>query len=58
MNPDIKELRAVERYVVVEPLPGLARITTDDAADLDPGKNAALDRICDGLLNGTSFVGV
>ena len=43
---------------VVEPLPGLARITTDDAADLDPGKNQALDRICDGLLKGTPFVGV
>jgi hypothetical protein len=42
---------------VVEPLPGLARITTDDAADLDPGRNEALDRICDGLLNGTPFVG-
>ena len=43
---------------VVEPLPGLARITTDRADDLDPGRNEALDRICDGILNGTSFVGV
>ena len=67
-RPDVERARRYAHFFffrapvpapyVVEPLPGLARITTDDAADLDPGKNAALDRICDGLLNGTSFVGV
>jgi hypothetical protein len=41
---------------VVEPVPGLARITTDDLDDLRPGANAALDRICDGILLGTSFI--
>ena len=32
---------------VVEPIPGLARLTTDNLADLEPGNNADLDRICD-----------
>ena len=36
MNPDIKDLRAIERYVVVEPLPGsfgAASITVVDIAE-------------------------
>jgi hypothetical protein len=67
-RPDVERARRYAHFFffrapvrapyVVEPLPGLARITTNDAADLDPGKNEALDRICDGLLKGTSFVGV
>jgi hypothetical protein len=40
---------------VVEPLPGLARLTVDDLDDLRPGVDPELDRICDGLLLGRSF---
>ncbi|MFN8018492.1 MAG: hypothetical protein U0P45_10250 [Acidimicrobiales bacterium] len=40
---------------VVEPLPGLARLTVDHIDQLRPGADPALDRICDGLLLGTSF---
>lgn len=40
---------------VVEPLPGLARLTVTDLDQLRPGADPALDRICDGLLLGTSF---
>ena len=42
---------------VVEPVPGLARLVVDDLDDLRPGRNADLDRICDGILTGASFVG-
>jgi hypothetical protein len=41
---------------VREPLPGLARLTVDRLEDLAPGANADLDRICSGILHGTSFV--
>lgn len=41
---------------VVEPLPGLARLTVEHLDELDPGKNAALDRICAGILDGEPFV--
>ena len=40
---------------VVEPLPGLARLTVEHLDELRPGVDPALDRICDGLLEGTSF---
>lgn len=40
---------------VVEPLPGLARLTVEHLDELRPGRNAALDRICAGLLDGASF---
>ncbi|MEY2426647.1 MAG: hypothetical protein QOI61_2219 [Actinomycetota bacterium] len=38
--------------LVTEPLPGLARLSTDEAADLAPGASAAVDRICDLILAG------
>lgn len=41
---------------VVEPFPGLARLTVDDLDELLPGRDPALDRICDGILEGHSFV--
>lgn len=41
---------------VVEPILGLARVTVDDLDELRPGRNRALDRICDGLLLGRPFV--
>lgn len=34
---------------------GLARLTVDDAAQLAPGADESLDRICDGILDGTDF---
>ena len=37
---------------VVEPLPGLARLTTTNGADLRPGADPDLDAICDLLLSG------
>jgi hypothetical protein len=37
---------------VVEPLPGLARLTTTDGRALRPGAQADLDAICDLLLSG------
>lgn len=40
---------------VIEPLPGLARLTVSSLDELAPGANPALDRICAGLLDGTSF---
>ncbi len=40
---------------VVEPIPGLARLTVDDLDRLRPGNDEALDRICAGLLDGASF---
>lgn len=41
---------------VREPLPGLARVTVSDLDELEPGRKAALDRICDGILLGQNFV--
>lgn len=41
---------------VKEPLPGLARLTIGDLADLAPGMNRDLDRLCAGILSGGSFV--
>lgn len=35
---------------VKEPLRGLARFTTDDPRQFEPGVSDALDRICDGIL--------
>jgi hypothetical protein len=35
---------------VEEHVPGLARITVDDLADLTPGKHPAVDRICASIL--------
>ena len=40
----------VEEHVL-----GLARITTRDLAELGPGQNPAVDRICDGILHGGDF---
>jgi Capsule polysaccharide biosynthesis protein len=41
---------------VVEPLPGLARLTVRDLSELEPGRSESLDRICDGILLGAPFV--
>lgn len=41
---------AVEEHVL-----GLARITAHDLADLAPGRNVDVDRICDGILGGGDF---
>jgi hypothetical protein len=41
----------VEEHVL-----GLARITVEDIADLAPGRNPAVDRICDGILGAGDFV--
>ena len=40
----------VEEHVL-----GLARITVDDLADLEPGRHPGIDRICDGILGGGDF---
>jgi hypothetical protein len=40
---------------VDEPKLGLARITTSDLADLAPGRDADLDRLCDALISGTDL---
>ena len=40
---------------VEEHVPGLVRITVDDLADLAPGADAGLDRICNGILYGGDF---
>jgi hypothetical protein len=40
---------------VIEPLPGLARVTVRHLSDLEPGKDDALDRICRGILEGAPF---
>lgn len=42
---------------VIEPVPGLARIATDRIADLAPGADGDLDRICRGILSGGDFLG-
>ncbi len=46
----------VKAPFVIEPLPGLARITTTDLNQLGRGVDDDLDRICDGILEGKSFV--
>ncbi len=46
----------VDAVGVVEPLPGLARLTVRSDAELAPGANADLDLICAGILDGTPFV--
>lgn len=40
---------------VVENIPGLARLTVSSAEELAPGRNPSVDRICDGILNGSEF---
>jgi hypothetical protein len=40
---------------VEEHVPGLARITVEDLAELAPGADADVDRICDGILGGGDF---
>jgi hypothetical protein len=40
---------------VEEHIPGLARLTVSSAEELAPGRSAAADRICDGILNGGDF---
>ncbi len=42
----------VKAPFVTEPLPGLARLTTTDLADLRPGTSPEVDRICDLILKG------
>lgn len=39
----------------VEHVPGLVKITVEDLAELEPGRNASVDRICSGILEGTDF---
>ena len=41
---------------VVEHVPGLARITVRELQELEPGRNPDVDRICEGILNGRSFI--
>ncbi len=41
---------------VREPLPGLARLTIRSDAELAPGVDAGLDRVCDAILHHTPFV--
>lgn len=40
---------------VTEPVPGLARVTIRRLSELEPGRDAALDRICEGILEGAPF---
>lgn len=66
LRPDVEKARRYAHFFffrapirapyVIEPLPGLARLTTDDLRDLAPGANPGLDRICTGILEGASFV--
>lgn len=66
LTPDVAEARRYAHFFffrapasapgVIEPLPGLARITVDDLDELAPGRAPDLDRICDGILDGASFV--
>ncbi|MCU0268687.1 MAG: capsular biosynthesis protein [Acidimicrobiales bacterium] len=65
LRPDVVRAREYAHYfffrapvaapLVSEPLPGLARITTTSLEDVRPGRNAAIDRICDGILDGAPF---
>jgi hypothetical protein len=41
--------------LVREPLPGLVRLETRHRKDLLPGADPGLDRICNGILQGTDF---
>jgi capsule polysaccharide modification protein KpsS len=41
---------------VEEHVPGLARIVVEDLEELSPGRNEAVDVICDGILKGGSFI--
>jgi hypothetical protein len=41
---------------VVEHVPALARLTIDDLSELAPGRDASLDRICDGILGHGDFL--
>lgn len=43
---------------VIEPVPGIARLTIDHLDELALGVNPDLDRVCTGILDGTSFVQV
>lgn len=36
-------------------MPGLARLTVTDLAQLEPGVDPEFDRICNGILDGASF---
>lgn len=42
---------------VRETIPGLARLSLESSAELQPGRHGDLDRICDGILTGSPFVG-
>lgn len=67
MRPDVELARRYAHFFffraplrlpgVRESLPGLARLSLQSDAELAPGVDADLDRICDGLLLGTPFVG-
>jgi hypothetical protein len=46
----------IDSPYVVEHIPALARLTVNDLAELEPGRNAALDRICDGILGLGDFL--
>ena len=41
---------------VEEHVPGLARITVEHLDELAPGRDAAVDRICEGILRGGDFL--
>lgn len=41
---------------VMEPVPGLARVTIRGLSELEPGCDAAVDRICRGILDHAPFV--
>lgn len=41
---------------VEEHVPGLARITVEHLDELEPGRDEAVDRICDGILHGGDFL--
>lgn len=66
MTTDVDEARRYAHFFffrapfdapfVSEPLPGLARLRTEDPAQLAPGAHAMLDRLCAGILDGTPFV--
>ena len=45
----------VEAPGAIEHILGLAKLTTTSASSIAPGADASLDRICDGILNGTDF---
>lgn len=67
MRPDVELARQYAHFFffraplrlpgVRETLPGLARLSLESSAELQPGRDADLDRICDGILTGSPFVG-